>query len=215
MDKQLKKPATGLQEPRTLAAEFRAIEGNDNQVELSFSSEYPVQRWFGQEILLHEEGAIDFDRLLTAGTVLFSHGRDVKYGKMPVAKIEKAWLDTKQRKGRALITFDDDEESQKVKTKVLNGFIKGVSFGYLVSSWEEVVAGKKSANGRFTGPAYIGLKWEPTEISIEPVPADPSVGPGRSAEASMEPEAGQDNIGLDLYERQIQINKNFLLGGID
>lgn len=199
-----KKPVTGLQEPRSIAAEFRAVEGNDNQIELSFSSEYPVQRWFGQEILLHDEEAIDWERLLTAGTVLFSHGRDVRYGKMPIGKIEKAWLDTKQRKGRALITFDDDEESQKVKTKVLNGSIKGVSFGYKVDSWEEVLPGKKSSNGRFTGPAYIGLRWAPIEISIEPTPADPTVGPGRSVL--------ENPIGLSIYERQIQINNNFLGG---
>jgi hypothetical protein len=60
--------------------------------------------------------------------------------------------------------------------------IKGVSFGYSVSSWEEVKAGKTSVNGRFTGPAYIGIKWEPFEISIEPTPADPSVGVGRDIE---------------------------------
>lgn len=198
------KPKTGPQEPRAIAAEFRAVDGNDNQVELSFSSEYPVQRWFGQEILLHEEGAINWERLLSVGTVLFSHGRDVRYGKMPIGKIEKAWLDKKERKGRALITFDDDEESQKVKSKVLKGFIKGVSFGYKVDSWEEVLPGKKSSNGRFTGPAYIGLRWSPTEISIEPTPADPTVGPGRSIEDM------PAHPRLSILERQIQINKNLI-----
>lgn len=199
------KPKTGLQEPRTVAAEVRAIEENDNQIELSFSSEYPVQRWFGQEILLHEEGSIDWERLLSVGTVLFSHGRDVRFGKMPIGKIEKAWLDTKERKGRALITFDDDEESQKVKKKVLNGFIKGVSFGYTVDAWEEVLPGKKSSNGRFTGPAYIGLRWAPTEISIEPTPADPTVGPGRSDEITV-----KHHGSLLIFEKQIQINRNLL-----
>ncbi len=208
------KPTAGLQQHRTLALEVSAVAGNDNQVELSFSSEYPVQRWFGQEILLHEEGAIDWERLLTVGTVLFSHGRDVRFGKMPIGRIEKAWMDTKERKGRALITFDDDEESQKVKSKVLNGFIKGVSFGYKVDSWEEVLPGKKSSNGRFTGPAYIGLRWAPTEISIEPTPADPTVGVGRTDE-SLTPwktpkEVSKSRLSIDILERQLQLNINFL-----
>lgn len=46
---------------------------NDNIIEMSFSSEYPVQRWFGEEILVHDENSIDFARLLSVGTVLFAH----------------------------------------------------------------------------------------------------------------------------------------------
>lgn len=201
------KPQTGIQQPRTIAAEFRAVEGNENQIELSFSSEYAVSRWYGPEILLHEGNSVDFTRLLTVGTVLFNHGRDVKYGKMPIGKIDKAWLDASQRKGRALITFDDDEDSQKVKAKMLSGSIRGVSFGYGVDNWEEVLPGKKSSNGRFVGPAYIALKWEPFEISIEPIPADPTVGVGREIE---EPWKRRDAPGKSLFERQLQINKNYL-----
>jgi len=208
------KPTTGIQEPRTIAAEFRAVEGNSNQIELSFSSEYAVNRWFGAEILLHEEGAVDFNRLMTVGTVLFTHGRDVKYGKMPIGRIEKAWLDVEQRKSRAIINIDEDEDSQKVKAKMLGGSIRGVSFGYSVDSWEEVMPGKQSSNGRFTGPAYIALKWEPFEISIEPIPADPSVGVGREAEGPGIPwnaPRARVNSGLTgILERQLQINKNFL-----
>ncbi|KUK52546.1 MAG: Caudovirus prohead protease, partial [Desulfotomaculum sp. 46_296] len=177
-------PKIGTQESRVAAVEFRAVEDNSNQIELSFSSEYAVQRFYGNEILLHEPGAVSFDRLMTVGTVLFTHGKDPGYGKMPVAKIIRAWLDVEQRKGRSVIEFDDDEDSQKVKDKMLGGSIRGVSFGYSVDSWEEVAAGKTSSNGRFTGPAYVALRWEPIEISIEPVPADPTVGLGRSAEAS-------------------------------
>ncbi len=177
------RPLEGIQQPRAISnMEVRAVEGNSNQLELSFSSEFAVSRWYGNEILLHEESAVDMNRLTNVGTVLFAHGRDVRHGKMPVARIDSAWVDASQKKCRALITFDEDEESQKVKTKVLSGSIKGVSFGYSVSSWEEVAAGKMSANGRFMGPAYVALKWEPYEISIEPTPADPSVGVGRGFE---------------------------------
>lgn len=179
MEKQ-KKPTNGQVYQRFVEAEIRSKGEDSRTIEISFSSEIPVERWYGSEILAHDEGCVDLQRLLDVGVVLFSHGRDVKFGKMPIAKIDRAWLDAKDRKCRAEITFDDDEDSDKVLQKVNNGFIKGVSFGYSVTNWEEVVAGKKSTNGRFNGPAYLGLRWEPFEISIEPTPADPQVGVGRS-----------------------------------
>lgn len=186
-----KKPQVGIQEPRTIEAQIRAVDENSRTVELSFSSELPYERWYGPEILSHDNGAIDLSRLLEVGTVLFTHGRDPNIGRMPVAKIEKAWVDENERKSKARITFDDDENSDKVFQKVKKDMLKGVSVGYSVSSWEEVAAGKKSANGRFTGPAYIAIKWEPFEISIEPTPADPSVGVGRNIDEEPAPADGR------------------------
>ncbi|WP_409176654.1 prohead protease/major capsid protein fusion protein [Brevibacillus fortis] len=167
---------------RTLTLDRSTINENDRTVELSFSSEAPYERYFGQEVLSHDPDAIDLARLQEVGVLLFAHGRDARYGKLPIGSIEKVWLDQSQRKARALVKFDDDEESDKIFQKVNKGMIKGVSVGYSVSSWEEVKAGKSSANGRHTGPAYVALKWQPFEISIEPTPADPSVGVGRTFE---------------------------------
>lgn len=165
---------------RTLTFNRETLNETERTVELSFSSEAPYERYFGSEILSHDPEAIDLSRLEEVGVLLFSHGRDAKYGRMPIGSIEKVWLDSSQRKARARVKFDDDEDSDRVFQKVKKGFIKGVSVGYSVSSWEEVKAGKTSANGRFMGPAYVALKWQPFEISIEPTPADPSVGVGRS-----------------------------------
>lgn len=167
---------------RTLTFSRDTIDEENRTVELSFSSEAPYERYFGSEILSHDPGAIDLARLNEVGVLLFAHGRDFNYGRMPIGVIEKVWLDKSERKARAVVKFDDDEDSDKVFQKVIKGVIKGVSVGYTVSNWEEVKAGKTSSNGRFTGPAYIALKWQPFEISIEPTPADPSVGVGRNHE---------------------------------
>jgi hypothetical protein len=169
---------------RTLTFEREAINEEERTVELSFSSETPYERWFGVEILSHDSGAVDLSRLQEVGVLLFSHGRDVKYGRMPIGSIVHVWIDEDQRKGKAIVKFDDDEDSDQVFRKVVKGIIKGVSVGYAVSAWEEVKAGKTSSNGRHTGPAYVAVKWQPFEISIEPTPADPSVGVGRSADIS-------------------------------
>lgn len=192
------KPVAGDKVQRSITADVRAVGEETRTIELSFSSELPYERWYGLEVLLHSKDALDLKRLEEVGVVLFSHGRDVNYGRMPIAKVEKVWLDETDRKGRAEITFDDDEDSDKVFQKVKKGLIKGVSIGYTVSSWEEVMPGKKSADGRFQGPAYIALKWQPYEISIEPTPADPDVGVGRSFEGEAQPGGDKKPVDIDF-----------------
>lgn len=61
---------------RTLPMQMREVSQEDRTVELSFSSENPVDRWFGPEILCHDEGCVDLTRLQNVGSVLFHHGRD-------------------------------------------------------------------------------------------------------------------------------------------
>lgn len=196
------KPTSGQIITRQFNAQIRAVGKDSRTVELSFSSELPVDRWYGPEILCHDEGAMDLTRLTDVGVVLFTHGQDPNLGRMPIASIDKAWLDAEQRKGRAQITFDDDPNSDMIFQKVNKGLIKGVSVGYVVDSWEEVVAGKASSNGRFTGPCYVGVKWEPFEISIEPTPADPDVGVGRSLEDN-KPQTGIENLIETQYKTDL------------
>lgn len=201
-----------------IAAKIRAISDESRTVELSFSSELPYDRWFGPEILLHDEGAMDLSRLIDVGTVLFTHGHDPNLGRLPIASIDKAWVDSVNHKGMAQVTFDDDPDSDKIFQKVKKGLLKGVSVGYTVDSWEEVTAGKTSSNGRFTGPAYIALKWAPLEISLEPTPADPSVGVGRGLDdyipdflkKEYEKYLASRVNKMNVFEKQIQINKNLL-----
>lgn len=180
---QRSKLQTGGVFQRVFPAQVRTAEEGSRTVDLSFSSEAPVSRYWGAEILSHDDGAVDLRRLLEVGTVLFTHGRDAKMGKMPIAKIEEAWLDTVEKKCRAKVSFDDDPDSDLVFQKVQKGMLKGISVGYTVSNWEEVAPGKQSSNGRFLGPADIAIRWEPLEISFEPTPADPAVGVGRCIES--------------------------------
>lgn len=197
------RPQPGSNEQRTLAeASIRALGkdegGNDRQFRLSFSSEEPYQRWYGLEILDHGNGAVDLTRINEIGVVLFNHNRDYVVG-----KILKAWVE--DNRGYADIEFDTDEDADIVCQKVKSGTLKGVSVGYRIEVFEEVVAGKQSVDGRFTGPCSIARKWWPFEISIVSVPADGTVGVGRQAELN------DRTIPLDVFEAQLQINQN---GGI-
>ena len=153
-------------------------EKDERTFRLSFSSEEPYNRWFGPEILDHSAGCVDFSRLDANPVVLFNHNRDVILG-----KINRAWLENSR--GEAEITFDSDNEAEKIYQKVKSGTLKGVSVGYLVDSWEEVMPNKQSADGRFTGPCSIAKRWTPYEISIVSVPADPTVGIGRSDDSGV------------------------------
>ena len=175
-------------------------EGRERTFTLSFSSEEPYTRWFGQEILDHSEGCVDLERLNSIGVVLFNHKRDEVVG-----KIDRAWIE--DGRGYAEITFDSDDSSEKIYQKVKTGTLKGVSVGYMVEDWEEVMPNKQSQDGRFTGPCSIAKKWAPYEVSIVSVPADPTVGVGRSL----------DNGGVDefyeTYARQLQYNQNLTKGG--
>lgn len=182
-------------------AGIRALEGegNERKFELSFSSEDPVSRWYGLEILDHSDGCMDMSRLQEMGVVLFNHKTDKVIG-----KVLRAWVEN--HRGKAEIEFDDDEEAETIRKKVASGTLKGVSVGYSVDSWEEVAAGKKSKDGRFTGPCYIAVRWQPMEISIVSVPADATVGVGRAQEMT----GGDPGDMVELCRRIQQVNENRL-----
>ncbi len=181
-------------------------EGNERKFTLSFSSEEPYNRWWGTEILSHTESAVNLERLNSIGVVLYNHNREKVIG-----KVLRAWVDG--NRGCAEIEFDSDEASEIIYQKVSSGTLKGVSVGYIVDVWEEVSANKQSSDGRFTGPCDIATRWTPYEISIVSVPADPTVGVGRSQEQPDETEKGVSSFYYN--EKQLQINKNRLTGGKD
>lgn len=177
---------------------YRQTEDQDSRRRIiSFSSEEPYRRWFGMEILDHADGAVDLVRLNEVGVLLFNHKTDVVVG-----KVIRAWVE--DHRGMAEVEFDTDDDAEKIFGKVKSGTLKTTSVRYAVDAWEEVVAGKATADGRFTGPCQIARKWTPLEVSIVSVPADATVGVGRSDDDMTAPAAD-----LSAYERQIQINNNF------
>ena len=74
------------------------------EVAASFSSEEPVTDFFEPVVLLHESKAADFAPLRELGSVLLNHNPDKIVG-APL----NVRLDKRERKGRAVIRFDDDE----------------------------------------------------------------------------------------------------------
>lgn len=179
------------------------VDTDSRTVELSFSSETPYGRWFGDEILCHDEECINLERFNNGlGTALFNHDRDAVVG-----HVEKAWIE--DNRGKALVRFDEDEQSDTIFQKVQSGTLQGVSVGYSIKRYE--VLDEKdsvSSNGRFKGPdTYVVTDWEPLEISIVSVPADPTVGVGRSAEEiHTSIDTQEDNTRMD-QEKTLEVQE--------
>ncbi|MCC5467631.1 prohead protease/major capsid protein fusion protein [Pelosinus baikalensis] len=187
---------------RSFNFERAAIDVEKRTVPLSFSSETTeVIRWGDVEILDHSPGAVDLTQLNDIGVLLFNHNVD-----LPIGGIESAII-SDQRRGEAVVRFDEDTDSDKYFQKVRSGSLKAVSCRYSVSVWEYVGDKAISSDGRFTGPCYIARKWKPTEISIVSIPADSSVGVGRSAETDESRSDIEENLRSEI-NMELETEKN-------
>ncbi|WP_186298412.1 phage major capsid protein [Extensimonas perlucida] len=137
---------------------------NDRALTFSFSSEQPVQRWFGDEVLSHAPGAADLSRLNDGAALLFNHEQSDVIG-----VVESARIDTAARKGVCTVRFASTPRADEVLGMVRDGILRNVSFMYRVDNYTE------SPDGNYTATS-----WTPLEVSIVTVPADPSVGIGRA-----------------------------------
>jgi len=159
---------------RSFTIERGQVDTTNRTVRLSFSSETPVERWFGFEILDHSPGAADLSRLNAGGPVLVCHDR---YDLVAAVVPDSAEI-TKRKRGEAEVFFSQSQRGQEIQTDVNDGIRNTTSFRYIV---REMVL-ENSKNGVDT---YRVTKWEALEISFEPIPADLSVGVGRSLDSEI------------------------------
>jgi HK97 family phage major capsid protein/HK97 family phage prohead protease len=130
--------------------------------EFPFSSEYPVKRYFGNEVLSHEDGAADLSRLNDGGAVLFNHNMD-----KPIGVVESAYIGEDKR-GYAKIRFSRSKFASEILEDVKDGILRGISFGYSINDMDE------------TSDGMLARSWSVHELSVVTVPADPTIGFGRS-----------------------------------
>lgn len=147
-------------------AEIRFEKRGDIEV-MTFpaSSEYPVERWYGTEILSHEKGAVRLDRAANgAMPLLFNHNVDDPRGMIAGARLED---------NRLMVdaSIFSNEQGKNLRS-MIDGGLRNVSLAYRINVVEENVKDE----------TYRVTDWEPLEVSIVSVPADPTVGIGRSLE---------------------------------
>ena len=141
-------------------------DAESDEFTLSFSSEMPVDRPHGIEILSHDADAVDLSRLNDGAPLLMNHNADKLLGAVMSAEISGG-------KGRAVCRWGTSDLAQQARADVAHGVLRNVSVGY------EIVEEDTDDSGRI-----VVTRWMPLEISLVSVAADPSVGVGRSHKRS-------------------------------
>jgi len=199
------KPEIGVKHFRDVQIERQT--GDGETFSFSWSSEYPVDMYFYKEILSHEEGAINLERL--AGmNLLWNHDRDIVLG-----KIERVWVTDKKAYCQA--KWSKKPSIQEYRQDVSDGIITNASFLYSVEEYEEM----KSLEDGEDGYCFLGKRWTPYEISLVSVPADPTVGIGRSLnDSKIEEKRGlimekMEKSVLDARNEELERTKEILAMG--
>jgi HK97 family phage major capsid protein/HK97 family phage prohead protease len=160
-------PGTCLQ--RAMSFNRDTLKDDVRTVELAFSSEEPYERYWGVEILDHGTASVRMRRIKDGGPLLMDHN-----SKDHVGVIESVEIGA-DRVGRAVVRFGKSARAEEVYQDVKDGIRKHVSVGYMVHAAKLV----GTENGIDT---YRVTDWEPMEVSLVSVPADHTVGVGRSAQ---------------------------------
>jgi HK97 family phage major capsid protein len=149
----------------------RAAEDPD-VVEFTFSSEQPVERYFGMEVLSHAPEAMNMERLNSgAAPWLWNHNPEVVLG-----VVERAWMGD-DRRGRVRTrwspnTRTEGSEEYKRRQDWESGTIRNVSFMYSIDEPLDTTSRDGFA---------VVTRFTPMEVSAVSIPADHTVGQGRKA----------------------------------
>ncbi len=150
-----------------VGGERALVDADTRTIRLSFSSEAPVDMWYGTEILSHAKGAMRMGQRQATMPLLYNHNRDKLLG-----VVESIELDATARKGYATVRFAPGEHGDWAMQQVNAEVLVNVSFLYRVFKWMEDTETE----------TYTAIDWEPYEVSLVTIPADASVGVGRSAD---------------------------------
>ena len=148
------------------------INEDERRVRIVMSTENPVERGYGKEVLDHSSESVDLSWMNSGrAPLLLDHDMSQHIG-----VIESVELDSDERKVRAMVRFGRSELAEEVFQDVKDGIRQNISVGYAVNKMER--------EGKDT---YRVKSWRPMEASVVSIPADSQSRVGRSAEAPTEP----------------------------
>lgn len=164
------------------------MKDGSREVELSFASESPVQRYdwdnggFYMEVLDHSSSkSADFSRLNNGGALLRDHNRTQQPG---VIVKGSARIDA-DKKSRAKVKFSRSTLGEEELQDVKDGIRTLVSVGYQV--------GKEISRETVAGVETRRFEWMPYEVSTVSIPADTTVGVGREETTPTQQTISQEN----------------------
>jgi HK97 family phage major capsid protein len=153
--------------------------GDTGEMEIAISSEHGVERmdfFTGErfiEVLDHTSGAVDMSRALDGLPILLDHDPKQQVGILEGARVDS------DRVIRGVPKYSRSQRGREVQMDVEDGIRKKVSAGYVVKQWD-----KKPSATRGGLPTWRAVNWMPVEMSHVAIPADLTVGVGRSAEVA-------------------------------
>ena len=144
---------------------------DDEVFDIVITNERPLRRWFGTLTLSHEEGAIDMAYAKGGLSLLLEHGNYPRTGQVDPALhigiVDDFRLEGKKTKGT--MRFSAHALAQQVKQEVKDRTRRYISVGQLPLKLKQT----KVASGPEEQNEYLAVKWQPQEVSIVSVPADP------------------------------------------
>lgn len=143
-----------------------------NTCDIVFATEAPYQRsgWrIGidtpyNEVLSCKPGSCRMQRIEQGLPLFDNHPYDMKAA-IQLGKVVDITFENGEAKGKMVFGARMDEA---MKEDIKNGIISAISVGYQVHKLLE----DPNAEGDY--PTYIATDWEPLEVSLAPVPADPA-----------------------------------------
>ena len=140
------------------------IDEEKRTVTIGVSSEEPVQRRFGYEVLGHAEDEIDMDFMASGRSpLLLDHDASKQIG-----VVEEFAIDPENKRTVARVRFSKNRMADEVFEDVKDGIRQNISVGYQVNSMQ------KEDEEREGVPVYRVNSWSPLEVSAVSVPADQS-----------------------------------------
>ena len=164
---------------------------DDRRVAMAISSQEPVERDGYIEVLEHSAAAIDLSWIGSGrAPVLVDHDP-----KRQVGVVENVSLDPQSGTLRAVVRLGQGApEAEGILTDIRSGVRCNVSVGYVIHKVER------------RGDWTIAIRWKPIEVSIVSIPADMTVGVGRSDDASLA--HNQRITGIQMTQQTQLTNKD-------
>ena len=150
------------------------IDTEARTVQVAFASEEPYERWWGIEVI--DVNRLDLQRLNSGAALLYNHDPDQLIG-----VVNRAWVDD-DKMARASVRFSESALGQEKFNQVMEEVLTKVSFGYEITAMEEINMVAKM--GDEDKKAYR-VSATPFEVSFVSVPADNSVGLGKSIDSDI------------------------------